>query len=264
MPNAASKSRRRTRCANAACRSSCSICDPQQRLSGPTGPTGSGGPTGSAAIGSTGPTGPCCTGPTGPTGAVGATGSTGFGSAGSTGPTGPCCTGPTGATGLTGATGPTGGTGATGPTGATGAAAPVIGVINVLSRTTQVLAPDDDVAFEVLAIDESGPAFDYVAPDTIRFNEPGLYEITYSLNVQDTGPSGVTFGAVINGTTVIGQSLRFFKSEIGTDFETLKFAYRSAGGGELLTIRNLSGGTATISGANGDISAAIVVDRLAP
>ena len=245
-------------------RTHCTSCCPQKVRRGATGATGatSVGATGATGIGSPGATGATGAGATG----VGATGATGVGSQGATGATGAGATG-VGATGATGVGLP----GATGATGATGAGATgvslAIAVLDAYSRLSQTVAPLGTVLFDTIGLDESGPTFDYVAPDTVRFNDPGLYEITYGLQVQTiASPDGAPiFGAMINGTTVIPQSQRHFSNEPGFRLETVKFAYRSAGGGELLTIRNLSNQIAELLSVDTeDMSSFIVVDRLGP
>lgn len=155
-----------------------------------------------------------------------------------------------------------------------GTRVPVVPVLNAFSFSSQTIAPLDAVLFETLAIDESGTAFDFVTPLTgdlarvVRFNTAGLYEITYGLQVLTTRfRGGVLFGAMINLTTIIRQSQhRFATTRTGNRMETIKFAYRSAGGGETLAIRNLDSEPAAVlanqSEGNDDMSAFIVVDRL--
>lgn len=150
-----------------------------------------------------------------------------------------------------------------------GAGAANIPALNAYSTVLQNVAPLGAVSFEAVGLDESGPTFDLVGTDTIRFNTPGRYEITYGLNVQTTRTTGVVFGAMINVTTIIRQSQRAFSAQRGYNvtrraarLETVKFLYRSAGGGELLAIRNLSAASTTLFSVPEDMSAFIVVDRL--
>ncbi|BDC34765.1 hypothetical protein Noda2021_07230 [Candidatus Dependentiae bacterium Noda2021] len=148
-------------------------------FTGPTGDTGFTGPVGPqgarGALGLTGNTG--FTGNTGATGGAGQIGSIGnSGSTGSTGTTG--FTGFTGLTGLIGFTGIQGSTGNTGPSGVVQAFA--LGVI----ETSQSLTYQQEFPFTLLSslnITLVGTSF--------TFSNPGVYEVTYSVNGFESGGS---------------------------------------------------------------------------
>jgi hypothetical protein len=150
-----------------------SIPPPGSGPIGPTGPTGHNGPTG--------PTGAAGgAGAQGPTGATGATGPTGpTGSTGATGPTGP--TGPTGTTGPQGPTGPSG----SGPTGPTGPIAP--SAYGRFEDTTNQTAASTTSSYAIsMNTTYLSSGISLVSSTKITFAAAGVYEITYTLQFQNT------------------------------------------------------------------------------
>lgn len=123
-------------------------------------------------------------------GATGATGATGTGATGATGDTG--------ATGITGATGVTGATGATGATGSTGTF--LSSAVEAVSGT-QVVFAGGLVFFAVTGNYGTGITFNGLNAFTL--NQPGLYHVEYTVNLQENSGESV-FNLVQNGLETSG------------------------------------------------------------
>lgn len=208
----------------------CERCSVKRSPTGPTGPC------------CTGPTGPCCTGPTGPS----VTGPTGFGVTGPTGvigPTGPCCTGPTGASSVGGS----------------------FEVLNVYSDENQIVPPGGNVQFEETGANFAGITFVWNGLDTVTFLEPGVFQITYGLQVEKGVGLGTEFSGVLDGAE-IGASHHAFNNlsgAAGATMETIKFVLAVPTTGSTFNIRNTGPlNNSLFSAGTGDISAFLVVDRL--
>ncbi|MFK3939793.1 collagen-like protein, partial [Alkalihalobacillus sp. NPDC078783] len=110
-------------------------------------------------------------------------------------PTGP--TGPTGSTGPTGPTGPTGSTGPTGPTGPTGVGLESFASVFRVDTGTGTDTIPGNTAIVFTNGFAIGPAISFTPPsDTIIVNEPGYYEIDFSVHNQGAADFNVTINGV--------------------------------------------------------------------
>ncbi len=234
--------------------------------------SGGGGGGGSGTTGPTGPPGaPGATGSTGAPGAKGDTGSTGStgapgakGDTGSTGSTG--STGATGAKGDTGSTGSTGATGAKGNTGATGATGPVgpkgevlnaeIGYYGGFIDTQNQTIKDDQLAqiIEINTTVESNgislltPDLAYLTPigytgvtgtAIINIVNPGIYNLSYSLQLKSTESATVEFADVwlkFDKVYHPNSSTRFYVPPDGFTAASNDFILDATGGNTTLEI----------------------------
>lgn len=184
----------------------------------------------------------CQTGPTGPTGSPGPTGPTGIGTPGATGPTG------------SGSTGPTGATGPTGPTGE-GNAGTVGTALNV---TTQTLLDDQEIRFGVLG--PVGGAMTIVNPANpalgteFTVNETGIYGFNFFAHVEGIGTLP-EFGISINGNAPV----RSYGGVVSQESTGLGAIFLNAG--DVVRLRNLSGGTVILDASDGSVNAELTLSR---
>ena len=143
------------------------------------------------------------TGPTGPTGYTGATGPQGAdGSASETGATGP--TGWTGPTGMTGMTGPTGPTGEQGPVGVGGALGYYGSFYDTTTQTALGVNIGTPMKMNSLGLVGSGVSVIGVDNDTIQIDNPGIYNVQFSAQINKASGSGDNIQIWIkqNGTNI--------------------------------------------------------------
>ena len=196
-------------------------------------------------------------GPTGATGAtgVGQTGATGgSGPSGATGPTGSVGVGVTGATGI-GVTGPTG-IGVTGPTGV----GLLPALLNAFNADLQIVQPGGAILFPTVAV-LAGTAFTYnPLTGEVIFTEPGIYEVTYGLDMGAPGAGEFSPQLDLGGPIIqIDQGVEFFNAG---EQAAITFMFVVAGP-STFSIRNTSGIALTIASATtDDVDAYLIVKRV--
>ena len=87
--------------------------------------------------------------------------------------------------------------GPTGPTGATGAAPqPIIYQLYANNEVGTVLHPNDNIPFDTISIDTTNGAISGYVP--IMINTPGIYQVSWSVNLLN----GVSIGVAVNGVQI--------------------------------------------------------------
>jgi hypothetical protein len=265
---------------------------------GATGATGSAGATGSTgsagATGATGPAGPAGPmGVSGPTGAAGATGSAGatgaIGSAGATGATGSAgatgATGPAGPAGSMGATGPTGTTGAAGSTGAPGApgaigapgapgadgapgavGAPGADAVSAYAEFFALAPPDNTSSVPtggVVTFPQDGPNSGDIArigPGSFILPAIGVYRVSFSVPVSESGQLTVTLNGVDLDYTVVGR-------DAGTTAITGESLVQTTEINSLLKVTNPAGNPTSLTvtpsaGGNRPVGSTLIIEQV--
>ncbi len=215
-------------------------CD-QRILPGPQGPQGPAGPRG----------------PKGDIGDIGQAGQNGrHGVQGVQGPQGgPGCTGPMGLAGCPGdrgPDGPRGPSGPTGPTGPTGLSGPTGTAPTTLTQFAVYTNFSDGLALSggQISLGSTNPAGSpgwlADANGIIKIPVSGNYEITWILNLNDTGPVVVELRK--NGASLPNTRMGIYPYGVGT-------AIISLNQGDMIGLYNVSANSLAVDSQNGNISA---------